>query len=130
MGEKRQQQVQKTFQRFSSLFDLTVLEHTDDEIYARWHVDETALNPEDIAHGGAVYSATDSVCATLGLRNNHLLTRGVNFYYYHSVLLGDAYIRAYFQKVGSRTSVMEAEVTQNGKLCAKGVFDMVQIQEG
>ena len=127
MGEKRQQQVQKTFQRFSSLFDLTVLEHTDDEIYARWHVDETALNPEDIAHGGAVYSATDSVCATLGLRNNHLLTKSVNFYYYHSLRLGDAYLRANFQKVGSYTSVMEVEVLQEGVLCDKGLFDMAQM---
>ena len=127
MEEWRQEKVREIFQRFSSQFDLTILEHTDDEIYARWHVDETVLNPADIAHGGAVYSVTDAICAALGLRNGHLLTRGVNFYYYHSVLLGDAYIRAKFQKVGSHTSVMEAEVTQDGKLCAKGVFDMAQI---
>ena len=63
------------------------------------------------------------------LRNNHLLTRGVNFYYYRSVVLGDAYIRADFKKVGKYTSVMEAEVTQNGKLCAKGMFDMAYMPQ-
>ncbi len=129
MEEWRQERVREIFQRFTSLFDLTILEHTDDTIYARWHVDETVLNPADIAHGGAVYSVTDAICAALGLRNNHLLTRGVNFYYYRSVVLGDAYIRADFKKVGKHTSVMEAEVTQNGKLCAKGMFDMAYMPQ-
>ncbi|MDY3118277.1 MAG: PaaI family thioesterase [Peptoniphilus sp.] len=127
MEEWRQERVREIFQRFTSQFDLTVLEHTDDEILARWHVDEAALNPANIAHGGAIFSVTDAICAALGLRNNHLLTKGVNFYYYYSLVLGDATVRARFQKVGRFTSVMEAEVLQNGKLCAKGLFDMAQI---
>ena len=45
MEEWRQERVREIFQRFTSLFDLTILEHTDDTIYARWHVDETVLNP-------------------------------------------------------------------------------------
>ena len=125
----REQRVQEIFQRFTSLFDLTILEHTDDEIHARWHVDKTVLNPADIAHGGAVFSVTDAICAALGLRNNHLLTKSVNFYYYHSVLPGDAYITDSFQKVGSYTSVMAAEVRQEGKLCAKGMFDMAYMPQ-
>ena len=127
MEEWRQERVREIFQRFTSQFDLTILEHTDETVYARWHVDEKSLNPADIAHGGAVYSVADAICAALGLRNNHLLTKSVNFYYYHSLRLGDAYLRASFQKVGSYTSVMEVELRQEGTLCAKGLFDMAKI---
>ena len=127
MEEWRQKRVREIFQRFTSQFDLTILEHTDETVYARWHVDENSLNPADIAHGGAVFSVADAICAALGLRNNHLLTKSVNFYYYHSLRLGDAHLRANFQKVGSYTSVMEVEIYQEGVLCAKGLFDMAQI---
>lgn len=127
MEEWRKERVREITQRFSSQFDLTILEHTDETVYARWHVDENSLNPADIAHGGAIFSVADVVCAALGLRNNHLLTKSVNFYYYHSLRLGDAYLRASFQKVGSYTSVMEVEILQQGVLCAKGLFDMAQM---
>lgn len=114
---------------FASQFDLELLKYTDQEVHALWRVQEKDLNPAGIVHGGASFSVADGMCATLGFPILHVLTKSVHFYYNRPLVLGEVDIHCRFSKKGSFTSLMEAELIQDGKLCMKGFFDMAKMKE-
>ncbi|MDD7363518.1 MAG: PaaI family thioesterase [Peptoniphilus sp.] len=115
---------------YASQFDIEPIEYTDDLVHIRWNVGQSDLNPANIAHGGAIFSVADTVCALLGFKTLHVLTKSVHFYYYRPVTSGEADVRGYFSRQGSFTSLMEVEIRQNGKLCMKGFYDMAKMKGG
>lgn len=118
----------KIYDGFSSQFNLELKESTDDLVHALWHVETSDLNPAGIVHGGASFSVADAMCATLGYRTLHVLTKSVRYFYYHSLVIGDVDVMCRFKRKGSFTSLMEVELIQDEKVCMKGFFDMAKMK--
>lgn len=125
----KKNQPEEIFAGFITQFDIEILEHTDRELRAYWHVHEADLNPANIAHGGACFSVADVLCAVLGYRDRHVLTKSSHFYYYYPIEQGDVEIICCVSRKGSFTSLMEVELIQGGKVCMKGFFDMAKMKE-
>ena len=117
------------FSGFITQFDVEVLECTKEKLRACWHVRQGDLNSADIAHGGASFSVADALCAVLGYEDRHVLTKSSHFYYYYPLVEGEVEIICRVSRRGSLTSLMEAELIQDGKVCMKGFFDMAKMKE-
>lgn len=121
------QSVKDIFVSYISQFPIEILEYSEERVYARWTVEEKDFNALGIAHGGAILSVADTLAGALGFSRNHLVTKDLHFYYHRPVEKKDTYFRCRYAKAGRRSSLIEVEVLQDKKLCAKGFFTMVEL---